>query len=215
MLHLQRLAGEFFARLEKLDQMIAAAVAAERCQHCDGPLHQGNYRRKPRGGLVAVAGEAFTLRHSLCCGREGCRRRALPPSLRFLGRRVYLEAVVVLASVFAQTMATVRAAVSASGVPRRTLRRWGTWWREVFPRLPTWVELRARLVPPPPDEALLPRSLVERIGADLRQRGDTGEAPAGAAVMLLLARCLAPATTGSVVEGSRFVAAAGAQAAAN
>ena len=209
MLHLQRLAGEFFARLEKLDQIIAATVAAARCRHCEGPLHQGNYRRKPRGGLIAVAGEAFTRRHSLCCGRRGCRKRALPPSLRFLGRRVYMEAVVVLASVLAQTMATLREAMAASGVPWRTLRRWGSWWREVFPRLPTWVELRAHFVPPAPDEAVLPRSLVERLDADLRRSGGSGrEASTGEDVMLLSARCLAPATTGSVVEGSRFVTAA-------
>ena len=99
MMHVQRLAGEFFARLEKLDEVIAATVAAGGCRHCEGPLHQGNYHRKPRGGIVATAGEAFTRRHSLCCGRRGCRKRALPPSLRFLGRRVYLEVVVVLASV--------------------------------------------------------------------------------------------------------------------
>ena len=51
MMHLQRLAGEFFARLEKLDEMIAATVAAGRCRHCAGPLHQGNYHRKPRGAF--------------------------------------------------------------------------------------------------------------------------------------------------------------------
>jgi hypothetical protein len=123
MLHVQQLAGEFFARLEKVDEMIAARVAAGRCRHCEGPLHQGNYQRKPRGGLIATAGEAFTRRHSLCCGRRGCRKRALPPSLRFLGRRVYLEVVVVLASVMAQVVATAREAVAASGVPLRTLRR--------------------------------------------------------------------------------------------
>jgi hypothetical protein len=148
MLHLQRLAREFFARLEKLDEMIAATVAEGRCRHCAGPLHQGNYQRKPRGGLMATAGEAFTRRHSLCCGRRGCRKRALPPSLRFLGRRVYLEVVVVLASVIAQVVATAREAVAASGVPLRTLRRWGCWWREVFPRLPTWAELRGALRAP-------------------------------------------------------------------
>ena len=209
MLHLERLAGEFFARLEKLDQMIAAGVAAARCRHCEGPLHQGNYRRKPRGGLIATAGEAFTRRHSLCCGRRGCRKRALPPSLRFLGRRVYLEAVVVVASVFAQAMATVGEAVAASGVPRRTLLRWAWWWCEVFPKLSTWVALRGYFAPPPPDEALLPRSLVARLEGDLHGSG----APA-ADVMLLSARCLAPATTGSVVEGSRFVTAAMVQMAA-
>jgi hypothetical protein len=211
MLHPQRLAGEFFARLEKLDEMIAATVAAGRCRHCEGPLHRGNYHRKPRGGLVATAGEAFTRRHSLCCGRRGCRRRALPPSLRFLGRRVYLEWAVLLASVMAQIVATAREAVAASGVPLRTLRRWGCWWREVFPRLPTWAELRARFVPPPPDETQLPRSLLVRLGGDGARREDGGEGFADAEVLLLSARYLAPVTSDSVADGSRFVTAALAQ----
>lgn len=212
MLHDLRLAGEFFARLEKLDGMIAAAVAAGRCRHCDGPLHQGNYQRKPRGGLIAEAGEGFTRRHSLCCGRRGCRRRTLPPSLRFLGRRVYLEVVVVLASVMAQAMAAAREAVAASGVPLRTLRRWGGWWRDVFPKLPTWMELRARLAPPPPEETELPRSLVKRLGGDLRVREDDDRAAfANTEALFLTARHLAPTTTASVGEGSRFVTAALAQ----
>lgn len=37
---------------------------------------------------------------SLCCAR--CRKRRTPPSVRFLGRRVYLAAVVVLACVLRQ-----------------------------------------------------------------------------------------------------------------
>jgi hypothetical protein len=196
---------EFFARLEKMDMAIASAVAAARCQHCDGPLHQGNYQRKPRGALIAGAGEAFTLRHSLCCGRRGCRKRALPPSVRFLGRRVYLEVVVVLAAAFVQAVASLGKAATACGVPRRTLQRWGSWWRETFPRLPTWLALRALFAAPPPDDQGLPRSLYERIGSDLlgadRSRGD----PAEGEVMVLLARCLAPATTGSVPDGSRFL----------
>lgn len=211
MLHPERLSGEFFARLEKIDEMIAAQVAAGRCRYCDGPLHRGNYHRKPRGGLMATAGEAFTRRHSLCCGRRGCRKRALPPSLRFLGRRVYLEVIVVLASVMAQILATSREAVAASGVPWRTLGRWGCWWREVFPRLPTWAELRARFVPPPPDEAQLPRSLVARLGGDGYRPDDGGDGYAGAEALLLSARYLAPATSASVLEGSRFVTAALAQ----
>lgn len=211
MMHVQRLAVEFFARLEKLDEKIAAKVAAGRCRHCDGPLHQGNYHRKPRGGVVATAGEAFTRRYSLCCGRRGCRRRALPPSLRFLGRRVYLEVVVVLASVMVQVMATASAAAAASGVPLRTLRRWGGWWREVFPKLSMWSELRARFVPPPPDEAQLPRSLVARLGGEGQRPDDGGEGLANAEALLLSARYLAPATSDSVVEGSRFVTAALAQ----
>jgi len=211
-LHVRRLVGEFFVKLEKIDEWIAAEVAAGRCSHCNGPLHKGNYHRKPRGGLIAVAGESLTVRHSLCCGRRGCRKRSLPPSLRFLGRRVYLEAVVVLASVFAQVMATLRKATTASGVPARTLRRWGWWWREVFPALSTWTELRTWFAPPPPDETRLPQSLLARIESELHTGG---EEPTAADVMLIGARCLAPATTRSVVDGSRFVRAAFAQTAAS
>jgi hypothetical protein len=198
---------EFFARLEKMDAAIARAVGAAGCQHCEGPLHQGNYQRKPRGGLISGAGEAFTLRYSLCCGRRGCRRRALPPSLRFLGRRVYLEAVVALAVAFAQAAASLGRAITASGVPRRTLQRWGSWWREVFPRLPTWAALRARFVPPPPDQRDLPRSLYERLDSDVLHADRCRGHPAQPEVMVLLARCLAPVTTGSVPDGSRFLGA--------
>jgi hypothetical protein len=76
MLHDLRLGEEFFAMLLAFDAKIAREVAAAGCPHCGGPLHQSNYERKPRGAEFAAAGEAFTLRHSLCCGREGCRRRA-------------------------------------------------------------------------------------------------------------------------------------------
>ena len=199
MLHGARLEEEWFAKLSDFDRRIAAAVAAAGCQHCGGPLHQGNYERKPRGGYIAEAGEAFTLRYSLCCGREGCRRRALPPSLRFLGRRVYLEAVVLLASALAMALDTLRLAREVTGVPARTLRRWHGWWTEAFPSSAVWTELRARFVPPLPTESELPRSLLERAQAVL----DASAAVID--VLLLVARWLAPVTTQSVPDGSRFV----------
>jgi hypothetical protein len=152
--------------------------------------------------MMAAAAEAFTIRHSLCCGKEGCRRRALPPSLRFLGRRVYVEAVVLLASMTVQLAATWRVVRAATGVPRQTLRRWGAWWRGIFPRSATWELLRTRFAPPPPNETELPCSLVLRLHADLDGAG-TGATMS--AVCLLAARCLAPATTSSVPDGSRFV----------
>ncbi len=214
MLHALRLAGEFFARLEKMDEAIAATVAAGRCQHCGGPLHRGNYQRKPRGGLLAVTGECFTLRHSLCCGRRGCRKRATPPSLRFLGRRVYLEVAVIVASMVVQVVAmTARAALAATGIPQRTLRRWGSWWRGTLPRLPVWMELRARFAPPPPDEKDLPRSLVWRLDGDDARPDVVAGGSVSEASLLRAARYLAPATTSSVAEGSRFVTAAMAQTA--
>lgn len=202
MVHESRLGREFFAALAELDGRIAREVAAAGCRLCGGPLHRADYERKPRGGLVAAVAEAFTRRHSLCCGREGCRARALPPSLRFLGRRVYVEAVVLLASVITQMAATPRAARASTGVPTRTLRRWGSWWTGLFPLTSTWTELRARIVPPPPDEGDLPRSFVERLGVIVEQERGS---PTLADVCELAARCLASATTTSVPDGSRFL----------
>jgi hypothetical protein len=203
---------ELFRHLMVWDAELARHVAAARCPHCGGPLHRANYLRKPRGGAMAEAGEAQRLRYSLCCGWEGCRRRSLPPSLRFLGRRVYLEAVVLLASVVAQLESTLRAARARTGVPSRTLRRWGGWWRGAFCSSRTWAEARARFVPPPPDEADLPRSLVTRSSIELT----TGAAvPELGVVCAFVARLLAPATTESVTDGARFVRDTAARFAAN
>jgi len=202
MWHEEVLHGELFGKLAEFDEKMARVVAAARCRHCGGPLHQGNYGRKPRGGLIAEAGEAFTLRHSLCCGRQGCRKRALPPSLRFLGRRVYLEVVVLLATVQVMLEMTLRAAEVATGVPARTLQRWHSWWTVTFPKLDTWVVMRARFVPPPPDEKELPKSLLDRLAATLPGTPTADE------VLEMAARLLAPMTTRSVFDGSRFVHAA-------
>src|SRR5262245_34120147 len=90
---------EFFERLQAADAQIAANVAGAGCEACGGRLHRGDYRRKPRGAVLAAAGEEFVVRFSFCCARDGCRQRATPPSLRFLGRRVYLGAAVVGASI--------------------------------------------------------------------------------------------------------------------
>jgi hypothetical protein len=184
-----RLGEEFFLLVAGLDAQIARQVAAGGCRWCRGPLHQANYPRKPRGGWVGLTGEAFTLRHSLCCGREGCRRRCLPPSLRFLGRRVYLGAVVLLATVVTQLVATLREARRGTGVPGRTLRRWQRWWRGEFVHSPTWLQMRARFAPPPPQEGGLPASLWARLEAEVASR-PPGETPL-AEVCLFGARLLA------------------------
>jgi len=200
MLHEIALGREFLALLLKLDEAIAWAVASAGCRRCSGPLHRADYARKPRGARIIEGLESFAVRHSLCCARRGCRKRALPPSVRFLGQRVYVEPVVVLASMWAGT-APVGEASEASGVPKWTLRRWSGWWRRELPRLPAWLELRARFAPPPPDEQTLPGSLVRRLGDDLAG----GDAPVPhEELVLLTARCLAPLTT-RLPDGSRFM----------
>jgi len=153
---------EFFEKLTVVDATIAARVAASACSRCGGPLHVGNYLRKPRGGLLAAAGEDFALRFSLCCGREGCRRRTTPPSVRFLGRRVYLGAVVIFASAIAMAVVMGSAGRRVTGVPPRTLRRWARWWRGSFPETAVFASLSARLVPAVSRERL-PASLLERM----------------------------------------------------
>ena len=85
-----------FSLLHKIDFEIAEQARARGCPIVGGPLHYANYPRKPRGGPPDLD-EAFEIRYSLCCGREGCRRRVLPPSVRFLaapgilGRRSFLS----------------------------------------------------------------------------------------------------------------------------
>jgi hypothetical protein len=143
-------------------------MAAGGCPACGGPLHRGDYDRKPRGAQLAPEGEELVRRFSLCCGREGCRKRALPPSLRFLGRRVYLGVVVIVASLVAQALGTASALRRATGVPGRTARRWLSWWRGPFIGTAVFVALRARLVGVVVDE--LPASIVDRLAGSPTQR---------------------------------------------
>lgn len=185
------LGSEFFERLTRIDAEIAAKAASEGCRFCGGPLHRGDYTRKPRGGLVAPAAEAFRRRFSLCCGREGCRRRAMPPSVRFLGRRVYVGAVVIVASVVALAFAAASAARRATGVPTRTTRRWLRWWQGPFIATPVFVDIAARMLDV--DRRRLPASIVEAM------------TPAPAARVRKLLALLCPLTTTSLPSGSRFV----------
>lgn len=186
------LGSEFFNILMGLDEAIVERAAIEPCADCGGPLYRGDYPRKPRGGLLAKAAETFTRRFSLCCGRDGCRHRATPPSFRFLGRRVYVGAVVIVASVAALAMATAAVAVRATGVPARTTRRWLRWWRGPFATSAPFVNLSARLLPAPSRQKL-PTSVLERLVGDYEAR------------VTELLRWLAPLTTASMPEGSRLL----------
>jgi hypothetical protein len=129
-------------------------------------LHSARYLRKPRG-RPCLLGPEHDLRFSFCCAVDGCRRRGTPPSLRFLGRKVYLAAIVVLISI-------LRHGVSASrmqrlsgviSIDRRTVERWRTWWRNTFAASPFWRSARAAFMPPV-DQERLPASLIERFTGD-------------------------------------------------
>jgi len=181
--------------LVDIDEAACALVAAAGCPWCRGPLHRSDYPRKPRGGLLAVGGEAFTRRLSLCCGWRGCRRRATPPSVRFLGRRVYLGAAVILASLASQALASAREVRRATGVPARTVGRWRRWWQMGFAESRVFEEQRGRILPPL-EVAQLPATLVERFAR-------AGHDAAAALVRTL--GLVSPLTTTSVADGARFV----------
>jgi hypothetical protein len=183
--------SEFFELLTGVDRAVTQRVAAAGCRQCDGPLHRSDYPRKPRGALIAPAGEGCVSRFSLCCGREGCRKRATPPSVRFLGRRVYLGVVVLVASIVAQSLRAAGKSRRQTGVPGRTVRRWQGWWQGSFLKTAELITICARLVGV--EVGRVPASIVERLGG-------TGTQPARRMLELL-----APLTTGSVPDGSRFL----------
>ena len=158
-----QLGDKFFRWLLQIDEATCRQVAARGCPRCGGRLHRADYPRKPRGGLLGLAGEVFSKRLSLCCGRQGCRQRATPPSVRFLGRRVYLGVAVLLASVLLLRDGHRRGDASDAD-PALTLSRWGHWWQSEFADSRLYQEQRGRFLPPLslPE---LPASLVERFEA--------------------------------------------------
>ncbi len=177
----QPAADSLYRLLEHVDHERAEQVREAGCQVChQGTLHRADYDRKPRGGPAH-----WDERHSFCCDRDGCRRRHTPPSVRFLGRKVYVAFVVVLKTALHQGLAAARLArlrIALPEIDRRTLERWRRWWLQSFVASPFWKAARARFMPPVPPEHL-PLGLCERLGID---------APDG---LVTLLRFLAPVTT--------------------
>lgn len=162
--------GKLYELLLRIDVELWERARSEGCRHCGGPLHAAHYPRKPRGGPEQLP-EGYDRRLSLCCAHEGCRRRSTPPSVRFLGRRVYLGAVMALVSVLqngpkARPVGQLRELL---GVSRRTIRRWCRWWTKDFVQTRLWRAERGRVMPAVREESL-PGSLLERfVGEPLEQ----------------------------------------------
>jgi hypothetical protein len=144
-----------------LDRELARAAKQRGCPRCGGVLDVANYQRKPRGGPFALDDEQ-SRRLSLCCRSDGCRLRVTPPSVRFLGRRVYISVVVLLGGVLRQGPTRWRADAlrSVVGADRRTLERWRRWWVERIGLSRVFEIGRADFMPPP-NAARLPRSLLD------------------------------------------------------
>lgn len=190
MLHETAADHKLLPSLWEEDLRIALLAQAAGCPFCPGRLDRADYPRKPRGGEGILDGDPDR-RISLCCAREGCRRRVTPPSLVFLGRRVYLGIVVLRACL----RAVIETGTRKEPPPNRTVNRWRTWFQTIFPQTAFFKEARGRIMPPIEDTATLPGALVERF-----ESGRTMEKALAATL-----RFLAPITTTSMVDGARFV----------
>ncbi len=107
--------ASFWEGLLEIDWMLQRDVITAGCPKCGGPLQLANVPRKPRG-LPPQLQDALSLRLSTCCGR--CRRRYMPGSVRFLGRRVYVGAIMILATMRALVCGSSwRTCQDAMGIP--------------------------------------------------------------------------------------------------
>lgn len=176
--------ASFWAQLVEIDRQLQQTTIARGCPRCGGPLHVADHPRKPRG-VPEGLGELWSKRFNTCCGR--CRRRFMPASVRFLGRRVYAAAIVILATMLALVC----------GAARKTLGRWSAWWTQVLPATAWWRAMRGRFDRPVDSEGL-PASLLERYEAV------RGERSAEALMDMLMA--LGPMTrsveAGAIGEGA-------------
>lgn len=164
MCHTALLGGKFRPFLERIDEEQALETRAGGCRRCGAVLHRNRFPRKPRGGPLDVA-EACRFRLSFRC--SVCDKRHTPPSVRFLGRRVYVAATVVLASALRAGLSEWRVSQLTEwiGVPRRTIERWRVWWLQTFVDTPFFLTVRGQFMPPL-EVAALPASLLRRFGGE-------------------------------------------------
>ena len=164
--------ASFYQSLLFLDQCIAEQVHQVGCPKCGAALHVSNYPRKPRGVDRTLLGESYTCRFSFCCERDGCRKRCTPPSVRFLGRKVYLGVILMVLCAREQGLSAKgrHQLMDQLDVWPQTLARWQYWWTRQIPATRWWITLRAQLMPAV-NVWTLPGSLLGRVeGTTLSRR---------------------------------------------
>jgi len=153
--------SQLFVLLHTIDVEEAHVAQAQHCS-CGGRLHKAHYPRKPRGGPPGLP-EEYCIRFGLCCDREGCRERVLPPSVLFWGRRVYWGVVLLVVTALRQQRLegfTAKRVQELFEIRRPTLSRWMHYFREIFPQSRSWQKARGRVSPAVSDREL-PFSLVQ------------------------------------------------------
>ncbi|MCD6388090.1 MAG: hypothetical protein J7L69_01675 [Desulfobulbaceae bacterium] len=150
-----------FQLLHRIDIDLADQQQKAGCPYCGSSLHYSNYLRKPRGGPELQ--EELSVRFSLCCSKEKCRRRTLPKSTIFMDRRVYFKVVILIVTTLNQKSPqeySKNMLARMLGADRKTINRWLKYFRDIFPDSRTWKTIRG-FVSPAVANCGLPGSLVE------------------------------------------------------
>jgi len=158
-----------FYLLHCIDIDLAEQQKLAGCPFCGGPLHHSNYQRKPRGGPDKLP-EEFCIRFSFCCGNEKCRRRTLPPSALFMGRRVYFGGVILIVLTLRQKNSHEHSKAGLKrlfGVSRKTISRWQIFYQDIFPLSGQWQRLRG-LISSVVRNDKLPSTLVDYFAQHVR-----------------------------------------------
>lgn len=155
--------SRLFKFIQEIDRDMEATASKQACGHCQGRLDRAFFLRKPRAVPDGFE-EAFSIRPSFCCRVDGCRKRLTPPQLRFLGRKVYVSIIVLIAAAMTQGLDPKRlcAIERELCIPPRTVGRWLVYWREIFTTTTSWAYRRGNIMPPI-DETGLPGTLLLRL----------------------------------------------------
>jgi len=150
-----------FELLHRIDIDLADQQQKAGCPFCGNSLHYSNYQRQPRGGPDLP--EKLSTRFSFCCSKEDCRRRTLPKSTLFMDRRVYFRVVILIVTTLNQNKPQEYSKNILSkmlGANRKTINRWLTYFREIFPKSQIWKTVRG-FISPAVINLELPGSLVK------------------------------------------------------
>ena len=149
--------AKLFYLLYLIDLDLAEQCRQLRCPYCGSVLHFARYTRKPRGGPNNLPDE-YMIRHGLCCSAENCRRRILPSSSLFMGRRVYWGCVILVVMALHQQRpkgVSIYRLQRMFDVDHKTICRWIAYFSRVFPSSVQWRSLRGLVSPKLDDKRLL------------------------------------------------------------
>jgi hypothetical protein len=151
MYHSSLIISSFWKTFPTLDTKIAQEfIKTAQCKKCGCCIfYQSDYPRKPRGFPEEIEKNIpdifFSIRISYRC--SNCRKRITPPSIRYLGRKIYISVLILLASRLIEqgreaegigiTLKAIKA-ILEDFVPARTVNRWLTWWQESVWQSPIW-----------------------------------------------------------------------------